>query len=479
MRRGLWGVLALAMAIVALVVWWLVSQAAQAPVGEAPVREVLAEPPPPVGVSRIALTARIPLSELEDLVEEKVPPVVVDAKGEPAKGDWRYDLTVRREQDVVIRGDAQGRLVLQVPLVVDAKTYSGRKADRRERKGKEAPQGIRLDAGVELTLTIDYGIDAQWNAQPRIELTHRWTGDPRLKLGPLSFKVRGPVDKKLGSKLAEAATAIEAKMMEQDTLRARLEQTWAELHQPRLTDKGDGWLVMAPKQLAMSAPKVVDGALEIPFAIQTTLRVVSGDKPEPTPLTPLPTRTDPTGADGVEVAAELRLEWEALEQRTAASLQGRTWESELGTLSVGRVQLYPSGDRIALGLDLLADNAGVQTPATVWFLGRPVLDRAAETVRIEDFDYAVQADGGWLETANHATLRTTLRDQVQPSLVFPYGDAAKTKLDDVGGQRGEKDFEMTIDAFDVERMNLAQDALVVQLSLTGAASLDIDVGGGG
>ncbi|MCB9670986.1 MAG: DUF4403 family protein [Alphaproteobacteria bacterium] len=152
-----------------------------------------------------------------------------------------------------LRGDQAGHLVLDVPLEVWAKTYRGRTADRRARKGREAPDGVQLDAGIALAITVDYRIAEDWSLDPVVEVAHTWTSDPALSLGPLSFRVRKPVDKLLEPRLAEAAAGIRQRIVERDDLRARLETTWRELGNPRPGRNG-GWIVIEPLQLAVSAP---------------------------------------------------------------------------------------------------------------------------------------------------------------------------------------------------------------------------------
>ncbi|MCA9568768.1 MAG: DUF4403 family protein [Myxococcales bacterium] len=469
-RRALVGLVLVLAVVVGLVVVFLRARLAEIPGGEAPARGAVEAVVRPLEESRLTLVARMELDALRASIERDLPEILVEKAGEPAKGDWRYDLTVRRVQPLRLRGDQAGHLVLDVPLEVWAKTYRGRTADRRARKGREAPDGVQLDAGIALAITVDYRIAEDWSLDPVVEVAHTWTSDPALSLGPLSFRVRKPVDKLLEPRLAEAAAGIRQRVVERDDLRARLETTWRELGNPRPGRNG-GWIVIEPLQLAVSAPTVRGDVLEVPVGLRARIRNVVGERPPPLDPGPLPPRADvPDAPEGVRIAAEVRLPWEELERRVRADLADQRWTTDLGELTVHDVQIYPSGERVAVGLLLEGENAVLGGSGWVWLLGRPVLDAPSERIVVEGFDFVVQAEGSWIETANHASLRDQVRASVEPRLVFPFGEQVQAELRRMNA-RPRDELALHLDRLDVRSLALTDEAVVVNVDLAGSASL--------
>lgn len=440
------------------------------PAGRAPPRSVVERPPPEVGESRIALVARLPLATVKGLVDRELPDPVLSHAGEELAAGWVADLEVRRRGGVSVGGDARGRLVLGVPLDLEVVAYPKAAGERRAKRGKDV-RGPTLTAGLDLSLAVDYALDADWRADPQVEVTHGWAQEPRLALGPLKVGVRKPVDAQLTPKLAEAGAEIRAKLMAQDELRDEVERAWADLHRPSQTPDG-AWMAMTPRTLSVGDPRVVGDALEIPIALGARVRLVVGERPPDLPVPPLPARVPPEGPPGLRIAASIELPWATVSDEVAAVLASTPFESDVGTVRATGAELYPSGERVALGVSLALDGSGPL--GTVWFLGRPVLDAASTSVRLEDFDYTVQAGGSWMETANHETLRDTLRAQAAGALVFPYGDGLAERVAKAGARPPKPGMTLDLQHAEVTGIALTEASLRVDVVLQGDASLVVD-----
>lgn len=478
--RSRWPWVLLALCAVGLLFWWrwpAVPTAAEGPPRFAHPHERPAPAP-----SSLVLPLTIPLDDLAASVEQQVPEQVLQLEGEPVNEGWSADLDVRRPGPVVARGQ-EDRLVLDVPLRLNARAYRTRRAARRAEKGKDT-DGIGLDFDAILEVGSVLSIDEQWSLGSQTALEVRWNEVPTLDLGPLRIPIRKPVEKQLVDKLAEVAAGIDERLAERDPTRAAVERAWAELASPRpLSTDPPVWLVTTPQSLSMSDLVVHADRLELLVGYTGTVQTVLGDPgPAPAPA-PLPARTEPPEARGYTLVLPVVLGWQALSDQATAAVRDQIWtlpgaDAQTASLRLTALELYPSGDLVALRADYVATHPGWTTDGRVFFTGRPTVDPEARTVVLADFTYVLDT---WDSTvwSTNALVQSGLEDAVGERLVFPYGDRLDAVVDQANGRmaagrtsEGGATTTGTVDAVDLLGLAITDAALVVDLRAVGTLAVE-------
>jgi hypothetical protein len=443
------------------------------PLAEGPPRGARVSAPPVAPPSVLVIPVVLPLADMQDSIQEQIPRDLVEVVGEEAKAGFVIDVSVRREHPLQVSA-ASGDLLLTVPLALDAKVYHGKTAERRQKKGKDAPRGVTLDAALELTIRVDLTMGDDWHLVADTHVEHRWTSRPTLEIGPLHFDVTKKVDQALVPKLAEVEAKISERIASQEHLPTKVKEGWLQMAQAAPMP-GGGWLVVRPERLFCSAPDVRDGALRLTVGAVATVTSTLGERPVPAPLPPLPPPSRPPRESGLEIAVEVALPWEMLSERATTNARAAGFTMQGGSITVSDVEVYPSGEHFAVGVSWAATSAVGDTSGLLWLLGRPQLDRDERLLRVVDFDYVLDGPGARL--ANLDAVREAVNEKLADSLVFDYGAPLDSKLLEARAA-GPRELEGGTLHLDLQRaeltsLALSDAAVVLHARLSGSASVQL------
>jgi hypothetical protein len=174
--------------------------------------------------------------------------------------------------------------------------------------------------------------------------------------------------------------------------------------------------------------------VQLSFGLAGRLNTVVGKEPPPPaadPLPPLGGKVQNAGSFSIRLPA--LLEYSGIEEKLKSSLVGRRLQLPQGTIVPTDFSVYPSGDKLVLGVSFQGEGAGwwPDTSGTIYLAGKPAYDAATQLFRVEQFDFTrklsnpVVAAAAWV-------LQDSLRDQLQQRLVYDLTetiDRAQSDLD--------------------------------------------------
>lgn len=435
----------------------------------------------------------LPLDALAADISRTMPALLVEETEQLGRGAT-MEMAVRRAGDVALRARSDGRLGLKIPLLLDATVTAQPPAPERGPLAKAAQRlpappalSADIDAGMLLDVALDIEIGADWAMHPEAAVSVGWTQQPVVRLGRLSFDVTERVEAELAKKLPEISAAIEQKVAEKDDIKEKITDAWRKLSAPQaLPDAPSSWIAITPEALFVTSPRASGTGLHLTAGLIGQLQTGLGAPPaaEAAPLPP--NRPPPAEADGLNLQVSVQLPWEALSAQATEAARAQRWPIEIagaeaGELTVTRAQVYPSGAAIAVGLEYAATSALWDTTGTLWLTGRPQLDAAARTVRIEDFDYTFASWGLDAAGVNSDRLRAAVTENLSEWLTLSYGPeadaallAANQQLSAVQTEAGTLSASLTELA--PAGLHLSDEALVIHAVIQGAASMHLKPG---
>lgn len=220
-----------------------------------------------------------------------------------------------------------------------------------------------------------------------------------------------PVLKKLiEARLPAVTRALDASIREQSVSRKRIATLWRNLQQPWEMHPGL-WLTLSPSGIAV-APLESEGekAFKTSLALDISPRAERGTRPAAAEV-PLPRVAvgAPKGS-GCHLVVPLRLSYAAMNERLQKDVVGTELDAgPLGTIKVVSTFLYGSGDRLAMEVGV---SGGVN--GKIYAIGKPVLDRSALMLKIEDLDLTVETKNLFAKAAN-SLARDKLIAALEPS----------------------------------------------------------------
>lgn len=183
---------------------------------------------------------------------------------------------------------------------------------------------------------------------------------------------------------------------------------WATLQEPvQLTDSL--WLSMRPEAVHREEIRGRDQDLEVRLALRARPTVHYGGYPtlDTVPLPPLETGS---GARGLDLRVEARVDYGAASQLLQEELRGMELSHEAGTIRLDSLRVFGvGGGRLAVEVRVSGDAA-----ARLYLVGTPVIDPATARISVPDLDFdvatrdVVLATASWLRAVE---LRSLLRER--------------------------------------------------------------------
>ena len=252
-----------------------------------------------------------------------------------------------------------------------------------------------------------------------------WTVEPRTAASPVTAGVRcrltrarvdvtDRVRQLVQKELDRAAPRLDAEIADAIQLRRRVESVWADLQEPIRADSGV-YLVLRPESVAVALPPRADGAtLSTTVTVRLRPRVMVGERPAVDTL-PLPDFRDALPGDGFRIALMAELPYRAANELLNDELAGKAFEVQGRTVRVKGVRAYGSGERLVLAVRVGGDARG-----TLYLVGTPRYDPAAQVVTVPDLDFSVETRSVVAETAEWL-LRSRLRERLRERARFAVG----------------------------------------------------------
>ncbi len=276
--------------------------------------------------------------------------------------------------------------------------------------GHEGPMpSLRVGLRTRLRWRRDWTVEPATTARP-VE-----AGVP-CRLTRANVDVSDRVRKAVQGLLDGAVPQVDAELRRTVVLRSRVEEVWDRLQEPIPAGK-DVFLLFRPEAVAVAEPSVRGTRMSTTVAVTTRPRVVVGERPEAGHL-PLPdySRAAPR-AGGFRVALVAELPYETANRLLGKALRGKEITLRGHRVRVRDLHLYPiGGDRLALRVKVGGDARG-----TLYFVGTPRYDPAAQTVTVPDLDFSVESRNVLGRTATWL-LHEQMRDRIRGAARFAVGD---------------------------------------------------------
>ena len=389
--------------------------------------------------------------------------------------------TVHRDGPVTV-GSGGDHLRLSVPLSIAGQAgFEG-----------DLARALHLDHknfGGSLTATADVrlAIGSDWCPKLAVQPGYAWRDKARLEI------VHGTwvdIDRIAGPKIQELMRSA-AKKLERSVKCADVRRLAAKawhpydlpLHLPADTTLQ---VTATPLSIGLSAIRYPANGVAVSAGIEARLEAATA--PAQLPATPPalpPLRPMAPGAGRVDLLVPVRIDYTTLQAMLVDRLAQHPIVEDIAagriSIAVDAVEIYPSGGRLAVGLGFAATTPEASMNATGWLylVGRPVLDAATQTLRVEDLSFTPQIDNKlWsvLTAAFSKQILAAIQRQLVVDLkdrIDPVSDRLQGALHDLAAKEGV-DLAMRDVTVEIRQIVPADQALEVLVGIHGTIAATID-----
>jgi hypothetical protein len=305
-----------------------------------------------------------------------------------------------------------------------------------------------LNASAEIkgnvTITSRPKLAAAWHVEPNLAAQVN-LGDSSLAVAGAKINVPAQVKPLIDKQVADQIAAAQARLRNDPTLEKNARAQWAKACRS-MPLQGTGassslpalWLELRPIRAIAAQPRVDATAVTLTIGIEAETRI-----------TPVPTKPDcpfpatitivPPTPGGVSIGVPIDVPFTDINKIVEAQFAGRTFpEDGSGSVdvTVKRATVAASGDRLLISLLVNAREKksffGFGGEANVHIWGKPVLDQAQQTLRLNNIELAVESEAafGLLGAAARAAmphLQRALADKATIDLK-PFATNAQKKI---------------------------------------------------
>lgn len=227
-------------------------------------------------------------------------------------------------------------------------------------------------------------LNRDWSLALRLDEGFRWTRAPVLTVFGYRVSFARFVEPRIESILRHVGDEVAAKAGTLD-LRQKAETAWKHAFEPvKIIDSPEVWLQMTPQAMTFSGIRADHDILEGSVEISGPLATSPAKEPPPQEPTPLPdVRTDVVEPGKFDVIVPITVSYQTIKEELMAAITASVPSAGAG---IRDVDVYPSGGKIVVGLQLATPSSGSIPGSDGWiYLSSPLsVDDVKQTLHATD-----------------------------------------------------------------------------------------------
>ena len=279
-------------------------------------------------------------------------------------------------------------------------------------------------------LTARPSILPGWRIAPNLT-AQASIGDASLSIMGMQLNLSNEMKPRVEQLVSEQVAALQSRMSNDPSIEQGAREGWARMC--RSIPLGQGvpgapklWLELRPTRAMAAQPRIDNSAVTLTVGVQADTRIVPN---ETKPDCPFPAQLDlvqqlDRGRIKIEMPVDMPLA--EVNRQIEAQLKGKVFpEDRRGsvTATIRSVNLAASGNRLLMSLGITANESkswfGLSADGTIHVWGRPSLDRARQTLRLDDITVDIESEAalGALALAARAAVPALERMVAENSVI--------------------------------------------------------------
>ncbi|HUN42800.1 MAG TPA: DUF4403 family protein [Acetobacteraceae bacterium] len=404
--------------------------------------------------SVVSLCADIPLSLIRTAANRAIPAeyhfegIGPDVGGTINLGGWniikfdvkvgtRYEGDVRKAGDLSVTG-RDDKITVALPIAV-----SGNGGFRGDGARLLKLDAKNFRAGLILKVHVSIGLNTNWTPAITITPDLEWTDSPKVEIvHNVWIDIRSHVEGQMREQLSAMAQKIRESIPD-DIVRRKAKQAWHAYSIPILGIAAlPVWANIVPTSIGTSGVVVKDEEIRVGLMLKARTEISTDAGPNMTML-PLPALVRIPAMPGLlTIALPVRASYDCLRTAILEEIAHKPFAAGvvggMATVIVNDVYLYPSDDRVVLGLAFRAQIPGRLFDASgkVFLTAKPATENGGMVVRMLDVTLARQLDNPIWDLASvilEGQITKSIEDKVRVNLTPQINKVIldlKTKLAD-------------------------------------------------
>ncbi|KAB2700310.1 DUF4403 family protein [Ochrobactrum sp. Kaboul] len=241
-----------------------------------------------------------------------------------------------------------------------------------------------------------------WTKEARIELIGRSSLPFGLSIGPYNLDFGRHFNGPIRNMLKEAVSGAK---IDCSKIRTALEALWRRFAIPvALENAPPIFINIDPVAIYLSGIQGIQGGIRTSVAVQARVVVETQKGREDSKSEPLRNTSPVADSTALDLAVPVKIPYEILKMQILEAVAREPIKFALGnqsaSVTIKAVDVYPAGDRVALGVWFKADLPWriFSATGTVWITAKPVAEENGTVIRLDDLNVTRRTDSALWNT---------------------------------------------------------------------------------
>lgn len=376
-------------------------------------------------LSTINLPISLQIDDLQEAINTQFKGVIYNDNSFENNNDDNLILRVTKVADFKIsaKGD---KIMIVAPLEVYVKGrlkkdfFSMFDQDFGIDKSKEAT--FKLDVVVNTKLSLNQ----DWDIITKSEAGFQWREQPYLELGPIKIPIGSIIETVVNNQIADINKKLDNEITKNIKLKPMAQKFWDQLQNPIIvSERYQTYLKIIPEFVSMSNIKSDGVKLDVNLGFRSDIAVITGYKPEPVELRPLPKLQQQTRSDSTfNLYFNANVSYAFATEYAKKEFAGKqlSFDNGLQLVTINDISFFNNGDKIGMKLDINAIlKNGIfkkKFKGVIYALGTPYFNDSTQILSIRNFEFDIKSRDALVGTAEWI-LKSSLRNKIEERLNFP------------------------------------------------------------
>lgn len=296
-------------------------------------------------------------------------------------------------------------------------------------------QDFGIDKSQEATFKLDVqvatkiNLNQDWDIITKSEAGFQWRERPYLELGPIKIPIGSIIETVVNNQIADINKKLDNEITKSIKLKPMAQQFWNQLQSPIVvSERYQTYLKIIPEFISMSSIKSDGKKIDVNLGFRSDISVITGYKPEPVELRPLPKLQQQTRVDSTfNLYFNANVSYAYATEYAKKEYAGKTlsFENGMQLITVNDINFFNNGDKIGMMLDINAVlKNGIfkkKFKGIIYALGSPFFNDSTQTMSIRNFEFDIKSKDALVNTAEWI-LKSNVQHKIEEKLNFPLKD---------------------------------------------------------
>lgn len=350
-----------------------------------------------------------------------------------------------------------------------------------------------VTGAMTVTATITPGMQENWEPNATLSADFRWDKKPQIKVFGIKITFASLVEPKLREKLNQAVNRLNERLKTKLAIRDKAQKAWDKMAEAKnIRNDPEVWLTTKLEKVYFEPFKIEPETLSGSVGLQAQVQTLFGTPQQTASKQQLPKlNLSAYPNQGFALRIPLVLRFDAMRDFLKQKVVGKTvpLDGENGelTLTIKDVDIYPSGENIAIGVKFKAagENQFLATRGSFHITGKPVFEetkvngKTKVEIALVNVQFARKVDSSVLNIGTWV-LQSTVQEYLAEAFVADVTEKfanARQKAEAKLNQRLDKGAAISgrLNKATLEGISVHDEWLMINTLVSGRFAVKVDI----